>query len=69
MVANGISLLLFGSIIGVMRDVSGTYASCIVFINAVTVLTLVMWLVEMIYVHISSKKSNILKLKSVTVES
>lgn len=56
MVANGIFLLLFGSIIGVMRDISGTYASCIVFINVVTVLTLIMWSVEMIYIQIRSKK-------------
>lgn len=56
MVANGIFLLLFGSIIGVMRDISGTYASCIVFINVVTVLTLIMWSAEMIYTHMKSKK-------------
>ncbi|XP_037028588.1 monocarboxylate transporter 13-like [Bradysia coprophila] len=53
MVTNGIFLLIFGSIIGVMRDISGTYASCIVFINVVTVLTLIMWSVELIYVHVT----------------
>lgn len=58
MVSNGIFLLLFGSIIGVMRDISGTYASCIVFINIVTILTIVMWSVEMIYYYVKSKTKN-----------
>lgn len=57
MVANGIFLLLFGSILGVMRDISGSYAPCIVFINVVTAITLIMWCVEMLYTHIKIKKS------------
>lgn len=65
MVANGIFLLSFGSIIGVIRDITGTYASCIVFINVVTVLTIIMWSVEMIYVHFKSKMNG-LKPNSVT---
>ncbi|KAJ6640366.1 hypothetical protein Bhyg_13116 [Pseudolycoriella hygida] len=64
MVANGIFLLLFGSIIGVMRDMSGTYTSCIIFINVVTLLTLLMWTVEMIHYHI--KLTNLETLDSTT---
>lgn len=59
MVANGIFLLLFGSIVGMMRDISGSYVSCIVFMNVLTVLTLIMWSVELIYVKIECNKDKL----------
>lgn len=66
MVANGIFLLSFGSILGVMRDISGSYASCIVFINVVTAITLIMWSVEMLYTHIKTIKSKNAKQITIT---
>lgn len=59
MVANGIVLLLFGIVVGLMRDVTGSYASCIVFMNGVTVLTLIMWSTEMIYIHFKRNKDKL----------
>lgn len=66
MVANGVFLLLFGSVIGVMRDITGTYASCIIFINVVTVLTLTLWSVEMIYIYFKRQRVDILQTESMT---
>ncbi|XP_059617769.1 uncharacterized protein LOC132262506 [Phlebotomus argentipes] len=49
MVTNGILLLTFGPLMGIIRDVSGSYVHCIIFINLVTATTLIMWAIEMIY--------------------
>uniref|UniRef100_A0A1L8DEV9 Putative monocarboxylate transporter n=1 Tax=Nyssomyia neivai TaxID=330878 RepID=A0A1L8DEV9_9DIPT len=49
MVTNGILLLAIGPLMGVIRDLSGSYVWCIIFINIVTATTLIMWTVEMLY--------------------
>nr|CAD7575665.1 unnamed protein product [Timema californicum] len=46
MVGNGIVLMVFGPLIGLLRDVTGSYNLCIVVINVMTALTATMWLVE-----------------------
>nr|CAD7199603.1 unnamed protein product [Timema douglasi] len=46
MVGNGIVLMVFGPLIGLLRDVTGSYNWCIVVINVMTALTATMWLVE-----------------------
>uniref|UniRef100_A0A7G3APR5 Putative monocarboxylate transporter n=1 Tax=Lutzomyia longipalpis TaxID=7200 RepID=A0A7G3APR5_LUTLO len=54
MVTNGFLLLIIGPLMGIIRDLSGSYAMCIIFINLVTATTLVMWTVEMIYLKYRS---------------
>ncbi|KAJ9587654.1 hypothetical protein L9F63_018906, partial [Diploptera punctata] len=46
MVTNGLLLISFGPLIGVIRDFSGSYNWCIAFINLLTVVTLTLWTVE-----------------------
>nr|CAD7602197.1 unnamed protein product [Timema genevievae] len=46
MVGNGIILMVFGPLIGLLRDVTGSYNWCIVVINVMTALTATMWLLE-----------------------
>ncbi|CAG2056632.1 unnamed protein product [Timema podura] len=46
MVGNGIVLMAFGPLIGLLRDVTGSYNWCIVVINVMTALTATMWLLE-----------------------
>ncbi|PNF41717.1 hypothetical protein B7P43_G03458 [Cryptotermes secundus] len=48
MVVNGVLLMAFGPLIGLIRDVSGSYDLCIGFINLLTLMTLIMWTVEII---------------------
>lgn len=51
MVVNGMLLMAFGPLIGLLRDVSGSYNLCIVFINMLTLLTLIMWTVEIVIIR------------------
>jgi hypothetical protein len=52
MMTNGIILIVIGPIVGLLRDITGSYAKSIVFINAFTIVTLTMWILEMIVVKI-----------------
>ncbi|EAT41288.1 AAEL007047-PA, partial [Aedes aegypti] len=51
MMTNGIILMTIGPLVGLIRDLSGSYSKSILFINAFTIVTLIMWAVEMIYVR------------------
>lgn len=51
MMTNGIILMTIGPLVGLIRDLSGSYSKSILFINAFTIVTLLMWAVEMIYVR------------------
>ncbi|XP_069674650.1 monocarboxylate transporter 9-like [Periplaneta americana] len=56
MVTNGILLLAFGPIIGVIRDESGSYNLCIAFMNMLTVVTLSMWIIEILITRYRRRK-------------
>uniref|UniRef100_A0A182MYS5 Major facilitator superfamily (MFS) profile domain-containing protein n=1 Tax=Anopheles dirus TaxID=7168 RepID=A0A182MYS5_9DIPT len=51
MTTNGIVLMTIGPCVGLLRDWTGSYAKSIILINGFTIVTLVMWSVELIYVH------------------
>lgn len=51
MMTNGIILMTIGPLVGLIRDLSGSYSKSILFINVFTMVTLVMWAVEMVYVR------------------
>ncbi|XP_055629324.1 uncharacterized protein LOC129770483 [Toxorhynchites rutilus septentrionalis] len=55
MMTNGIILMTIGPLVGLIRDLSGSYSKSILFINAFTIVTLVMWAVEMTYVSRKSR--------------
>ncbi|XP_014230114.1 uncharacterized protein LOC106654663 [Trichogramma pretiosum] len=43
---NGTLLIVFGPILGLIRDITGSYLSCVILINFVTAIAVVMWLSE-----------------------
>lgn len=49
MVLNGFFLLIGGPILGIAKEISGSYVNCIYLTNGITLLALVMWGTEMIY--------------------
>ncbi|GLV37171.1 uncharacterized protein CBL_01999 [Carabus blaptoides fortunei] len=49
MVVNGIIIIFGGPLLGVIRDVTGSYNTCIIVINSITCITLSMWTLEYIY--------------------
>ncbi|EDS41783.1 monocarboxylate transporter [Culex quinquefasciatus] len=51
MMTNGIILMTIGPLVGLIRDLSGSYSKSILFINVFTMVTLAMWAVEMVYVR------------------
>uniref|UniRef100_A0A182LVG8 Major facilitator superfamily (MFS) profile domain-containing protein n=1 Tax=Anopheles culicifacies TaxID=139723 RepID=A0A182LVG8_9DIPT len=51
MTTNGIVLMTIGPCVGVLRDWTGSYSKSIILINGFTIVTLVMWSAELIYVH------------------
>ncbi|XP_058459541.1 uncharacterized protein LOC131435547 isoform X2 [Malaya genurostris] len=59
MMVNGIILMTIGPLVGLIRDLSGNYSKSILFINAFTIVTLVMWAVEMAYVKRKTRKKQL----------
>uniref|UniRef100_A0A182IMK1 Major facilitator superfamily (MFS) profile domain-containing protein n=1 Tax=Anopheles atroparvus TaxID=41427 RepID=A0A182IMK1_ANOAO len=51
MTTNGIVLMTIGPCVGLLRDWTGSYTKSIFLINAFTIVTLLMWTVELIYVR------------------
>ncbi|XP_058055105.1 uncharacterized protein LOC131206540 [Anopheles bellator] len=51
MTTNGIVLMTIGPCVGVLRDWTGSYSKSIILINAFTIVTLLMWTVELVYVR------------------
>ncbi|GAB0100903.1 hypothetical protein DMENIID0001_170010 [Sergentomyia squamirostris] len=49
MMTNGLLLVTIGPLMGVIRDISGSYVKCIILLNLVTCTTIIMWVGEMIY--------------------
>ncbi|XP_015114430.1 uncharacterized protein LOC107039372 [Diachasma alloeum] len=46
MVVNGLVLMVLGPLIGIIRELRGSYDLCIVLINSMTMLTIIMWTLE-----------------------
>lgn len=44
-------------ILGVIRDVTGSYSKCIIFINIITLLALIMWTIEIVYKQFNKVKT------------
>ncbi|EFA01512.1 monocarboxylate transporter 12 isoform X1 [Tribolium castaneum] len=55
MMANGFCILSGGFILGIVRDLTGSYYFCIVIMNSVTFLTIVLWTIEGIIFKYSKK--------------
>uniref|UniRef100_A0A182SGT8 Major facilitator superfamily (MFS) profile domain-containing protein n=1 Tax=Anopheles maculatus TaxID=74869 RepID=A0A182SGT8_9DIPT len=51
MTTNGIVLMTIGPCVGVLRDWTGSYSKSIILINGFTIVTLLMWSAELIYVY------------------
>ncbi|KAF2904364.1 hypothetical protein ILUMI_01822 [Ignelater luminosus] len=56
MMVNGFLILAGGPVLGVIRDATGSYAKCIYVMNMMTLSTLIMWTMEMIYLRIKERK-------------
>ena len=56
MMTNGLILIFIGPVVGLIRDITGSYAKSIIFINIFTVLTLTMWIIEMLIVKLIEKE-------------
>nr|CAI5818960.1 unnamed protein product [Callosobruchus analis] len=48
MVANGLTILIWSPLIGVVEDLTGNYQACILLINAATTLTVILWSVKLL---------------------
>ncbi|KAJ9587656.1 hypothetical protein L9F63_018908 [Diploptera punctata] len=58
MVTNGLLLIIFGPLTGVIRDISGSYNWCIAFINLMTTVTLTLWTIEaLVTAYIKRRRS------------
>ncbi|KAK0091864.1 hypothetical protein PV326_002596 [Microctonus aethiopoides] len=55
-VVNGIILMALGPLMGIIRESRGSYGPCIVILNAMSALTIVMWVTEMIIVKRIAKR-------------
>ncbi|XP_053679236.1 uncharacterized protein LOC128730227 [Anopheles nili] len=51
MTTNGIVLMTIGPCVGMLRDWTGSYSKSIILINGFTIVTLLMWSAELIYVR------------------
>lgn len=56
MMANGFCILGGGSILGLVRDVTGSYTGCILIMNSVSFVTITMWTVEQIILRKKNKQ-------------
>lgn len=55
MMANGFCILTGGFVLGMVRDLTGSYYFCIVIMNFVTFLTIVLWTIEGLIFKYSKK--------------
>ncbi|XP_035789174.1 uncharacterized protein LOC118465260 [Anopheles albimanus] len=56
MTTNGIILMTIGPCVGALRDWTGSYSKSIILINAFTIVTLLMWTAELVYVRRCNRK-------------
>ncbi|XP_017773406.1 PREDICTED: monocarboxylate transporter 7-like [Nicrophorus vespilloides] len=57
MVVNGLFIMAGGPVLGLIRDITGSYKRCIYVINIVTCMTLIMWTTELLYMRYKPKKN------------
>lgn len=55
MIAKGIVLIMFGPLLGVIRDRTGSYLLCIAFINCLTFITVTMWAIDVLLRRANTK--------------
>ncbi|CAH1985838.1 unnamed protein product [Acanthoscelides obtectus] len=55
MVANGLNILIWSPLIGVVEDLTGSYQACILLINAATTLTVILWSVKLLMNRLRKK--------------
>uniref|UniRef100_A0A336LNZ1 CSON015582 protein n=1 Tax=Culicoides sonorensis TaxID=179676 RepID=A0A336LNZ1_CULSO len=58
MLSKGMILILLGPLLGVIRDITGSYTKCIYVINTVTFITVSMWTIEILYYRSKKKSMN-----------
>lgn len=58
MMANGLAMMLLGPLLGLVRDITGSYTQCIIFINFITLITVFMYTIEMCYTLIMRRREN-----------
>jgi len=58
MLTNGIILMSAGPMLGLIRDNTGNYTICIILLNCVTLITLVMWTIEMLIRRKSARQKS-----------
>ncbi|ETN67682.1 monocarboxylate transporter [Anopheles darlingi] len=56
MTTNGIILMTIGPCVGALRDWTGSYSKSIILINAFTIVTLLMWTAELVYLRRCHRK-------------
>ncbi|XP_037028597.1 monocarboxylate transporter 13-like isoform X1 [Bradysia coprophila] len=57
MVSNGLVVLCLGPLVGWIRDFTGSYVICIVFMNCLTLTCIIMWGTEILYYRFKYKPS------------
>ncbi|KAJ3657855.1 hypothetical protein Zmor_009632 [Zophobas morio] len=58
MMVNGLCILIGGPVIGVIRDVTGSYTLCIIVLNLITFSTIFIWTVEAVIVRLRRKRGS-----------
>ncbi|GJQ75173.1 hypothetical protein Trydic_g9776 [Trypoxylus dichotomus] len=53
---NGLCLFIGGPILGILRDISENYKSCIIVLNLITTTTITLWTIEMIHRKIKLRR-------------
>ncbi|KRT80445.1 membrane transporter [Oryctes borbonicus] len=54
---NGLCLFIGGPILGILRDISKNYKSCILVLNLITTTTITIWTIEMIHRKVKLRKA------------
>ncbi|GJQ75172.1 hypothetical protein Trydic_g9775 [Trypoxylus dichotomus] len=60
---NGLCLFIGGPILGILRDISENYQSCIIVLNLITTTTITLWTIEMI--HRKMKLRRVIQYRSI----
>ncbi|KAJ8940399.1 hypothetical protein NQ318_009328 [Aromia moschata] len=58
MMVNGICIIIGGPLLGVVRDITGSYSLCIILMNCVTFTTVIMWTTEYVLRRYRNKEEN-----------
>lgn len=61
MMMNGICIIIGGLVLGIVRDVTGSYRLCVVIMNCITPTTIIMWSIEALIIKCRKNKDNTLE--------